>query len=454
MWAWFLPDPGIFAKLPFHGNTSWTPIPLVVLGLCLSWSDARSLTEAFTQAADACRTLYGQPALGTYQGVMGALVTWTSRLLPLLVARLRECMEAVGGPHYRIAGWLPIAIDGSRTTTPRTKSNEAAYCAANYGKGKTAKYRKKKSKGLRRKKNKRNKTQPPKPQTWITLMMHMSLRLPWAWRIGPSDASEREHALEMIRTEKFPRNTLFCGDAGFVGRPFWHAILEQKQNFLVRVGANVHLILDLAKGQRLTKRRDQVVLCWPKGAMRSGEAPLRLRLIQTKVGKTKMGLLTSVLDGQDLTVEQAVRFYEMRWGVEVAFRGLKQTLNRSKLRCRIATRVQVELDWSILGMAVAELFAWKEQQPAGIDPVKRSLATTMGVLRGVLRNLHATPPAGESLSARLRAAVTDDAERTSSKRARYRPRNPDKKKLGAPKLRRLTAEERQKLHKIHPPAGP
>jgi hypothetical protein len=47
--------------------------------------------------------------------------------------------------------------------------------------------------------------------------------------------------------------------------------------------------------------------------------------------------------------------------MEVEFRELKQTLDRAKLRCRNAQRILVELDWSILAMAVAELFALKEQ---------------------------------------------------------------------------------------------
>ncbi len=38
--------------------------------------------------------------------------------------------------------------------------------------------------------------------------------------------------------------------------------------------------------------------------------------------------------------------------------------------------------------------------------------------------------------------MTDGYTRSSSKRARYRPVNPDKKPLGDPKLRVLTAEEK------------
>ena len=198
-----------------------------------------------------------------------------------------------------------------------------------------------------------------------------------------------------------------------------------------------------------------LVYCWPETMMQAGPPPLRLRLVQVLIGKTPMWMLTSVLDEQRLTTKAIVRFYEMRWGIEVEFRGLKQTLDRGKLRCRNDRRLLAELDWSILAMAVAELFALKEQRAkrsaklgkkrrAG-DPAKRSLAQTMRALRNCLRNLSDSPAPGKDLASQLRDAVTDSYERKAAKRARYRPPNPDKKPLGDPKLRRLTPKEKQCL---------
>jgi hypothetical protein len=116
------------------------------------------VTDAFTEARAACQKMLGTPPLSTYQGFMGALVTWTPSFMPLLHTLLQRRMQQIGGKFWRIDGWVPVAFDGSRSTAPRSKSNEAALCAKNYGKGKTAKYRKKKSKGMRRKKNKKNDT--------------------------------------------------------------------------------------------------------------------------------------------------------------------------------------------------------------------------------------------------------------------------------------------------------
>lgn len=454
---WFLPDESIFSKLRFHGNSKWLPLGLVWLALCWAWCDARNVTDAFDQAVVACQKMFGAAPLSTYQGFMGALVTWTPGFMPLLRGVLHQRMEQIGGKFWRIDGWVPIAFDGSRSSAPRSKSNEAALCAKNYGQGKTAKYRKKKSKGMRRKKNERNKAQPQEPQAWITLMWHMGLRLPWCWLLGPSNSSERQHVMDMAETESFPKNTLFCGDAGFVGYPLWSCLVTRGYDFLVRVGANVRLLTTEVDCILKKANRDFLVYCWPKTMMQSGQPPLRLRLVQVDLGKTKVWMLTSVLNWQRLTPKAMIRFYKMRWGIEVEFRGLKQTLDRAKLRCRNDRRLLAELDWSIMAMAVAELFALKEQLARKLtksgkkkrvgDPVKRSLAQTMRALRECLRNLNDLPAPGEDLASQLGDAVTDSYIRKAPKRARYRPPNPDKKPLGDPKLRRLTKQEKQHLER-------
>ena len=453
MLDWFLSDGDIFSKVKFHGNTSWLPTSLVWLALCWAWSESRNLTDAFTEAVGCCKAISASSPLSTYQGFLGALTRWTSEFIRLLCLLLQQRMEEIGGKFWRIGRWVPIAFDGSRSTAPRTKANEEAFCAANYGQGKTAKYRKKKSKGMRRKKNEKNPPQPQEPQVWITMMWHMGLRLPWRWRLGPSNSSERAHVMEMLETGKFPKNTLFCGDAGFVGYPLWSEILERGGHFLVRVGANVSLLAESADFQLLRKG---LVLCWPKAMMRSHQRPLRLRLVKVRIGKLQVCLLTSVLESANLSTKQIIQFYKMRWGIEVEFRGLKQTLDRAKLRCRNDQRLLAELDWSILAMAVAELFALKEQLAKPVerhrpppDPAKRSLAQTMRALRQCLRNLHEhSRTDGQTLRTSFAAAVTDSYERKAPKRARYRPPNPDKKPLGDPKLRQLTRQEKKKLHAL------
>ena len=203
----------IFCDLKTHGNINWTGKDLVMLAVLWVWSEKSQLTAAFQEALVWSNRLFGRAAVGSYQSLTNALVGYGGQVIPLLWNRLHQLMERVGDDHWRIGRWLAIAVDGSRVSTPRTKANEKAFRAANYGKGKTAKYRKKKSKN-KRKKN-RTKAATVTPQIWITLLWHMGLRLPWSWKLGPSNSSERAHFQDMLATQTFPENTLFCGGRRF-----------------------------------------------------------------------------------------------------------------------------------------------------------------------------------------------------------------------------------------------
>jgi hypothetical protein len=447
---WFLPEGALFSQDEFHGNVRWNPVQLVAQALIWSWQESKHVTDAFIQAQEVCEGLGWRKGAKSYTSLMNALERYGHVWMREMRGRCQTLAQEVGGRFFRMDDWVLIGFDGSRATAPRTISNEQAFCAPNYGRGKRAKYGKKKSKGLRRKRNKQHPPHPQAPQAWITMMWHMGLRLPWTWRLGPSHASERDHVKEMLAAEEFPEDTLFCGDAGFTGYPLWQAILRAKGQFVVRVGGNVNLLGVHADVKRLG---GGIVLCWPQGKMKSGEPPLRLRLVQVRIGKTKMWLLTSVLDTKRLTRRQLIRVYKMRWGIEVEFRGLKQTIDKQQLRCRNSNRLLAELNWALCGMAVVELLALREQIAAPRerksahqnDPQDRSLANTLRALRKAMRNLRRPYHPRDDLLQNLSLAKVQRYHNGTDKRARYRPANPDKKILGEPNLRKINALEREKL---------
>jgi hypothetical protein len=452
--SWVLPEGAVFRKDEFHGNTRWSPEQLAVQALLWSWQETPHVTDAFTHATEVCSALGWKKVAASYTSFMNALDRYAGLFITRVRKRCQMLATAVGGRFFRTGPWVLMGLDGSRTTAPRTVSNERAFCAPRYGHGRRAKHGPKKSKGMRRRRNKKHPPHPPAPQAWVTMMWHMRLRLPWTWRLGPSNSSERDHAMEMLAEEEFPENTLFCGDAGFIGYRLWSAITQAGHDFVVRVGANVQLLCQHADVKRLG---GGIVLCWPKGKMQSGEPPLRLRLVRVKVGATKMWLLTSVIDRARLSQKQLARIYRMRWGIEVEFRGLKQTLDKHKLRCRNSDRLLVELDWSLCGMAIAELLALQAQLSAtrqarkerDYNPNDRSLANTMRALRQCMRSLSPRVLL-TTLVEQLSGAQVQRYRARTKKQARYRPKNPDKKPLGDPVVRKLNAYERKKLHQHHP----
>lgn len=445
-----------------HGNAKWQANHLIWLALIWSWTESENVTDAFDQAADSCQSTFGSVPLTTYQGFMGALTKWTPTLVPALQGLMQNRMKEMSRDSWREDDWVPIAFDGSRSTAPRTVSNENAFCSATYGESSKAKsLRKKKAEAAAKTPSTTPpvaapKKEPQEPQVWITMMWHMGLCLPMTWRLGPTDSSERAHVANRIAEEKFPKKTLFVGDAGFTGHALWSQVIDAGQDFLIRVGGNVKLLTEWAEANNCTfvlgsGDEDIDVLCWPRDVIAMGWPPLQLRLIRVMLThKTHAWLLTSVRDPRRLSATTALRFYKMRWGIEVAFRGLKQTLAKSKLRCHNSTRLLAELNWAILSMAVAELFAMHAQRKpregkSPPDSGKRSLVKTLRALRAAMRHPNRTPKSGNDLASRLRRAVTDRYVRTRPKRARYRRKNPDKKPLGDPKVRGLTAREKQKL---------
>lgn len=435
-------DDSIFQDMKTHGNTSWLANDLVMLAVLWVWSEKLQLTAAFTEATVWSQRLIGRVAVGSYQALTNALVTYGERLVPLLWNRLQRLMEAVGEEHWRIGMWLPLAVDGSRASTPRTKTNEAAFRAANYGRGKTAKYRTKKSQNKR--KRNRAKAETVTPQIWLTLLWHMGLRLPWCWKMGPSDSSERDHFREMLRQQSFPDNTLFCGDAGFTGYDFWKSIMDRGHHFLIRVGANVRLLTKLGYYAR---ECHGIVYVWPDAAARKQQPPLVLRLIHLKNERGDVYLLTNVLNSGCLSDALSSRLYTLRWGIELQFRTLKQTFGRHTLRSRTPNRAYAELKWSLLGLWMIHLFAVKEQVKVGEPPSQTSAAMAIQVVRSILFLWCEVPETGADFWTQLQNAVIDSYERRSSKRARYRPHKKDVPSAGKPIITAANGKRKQQLER-------
>jgi len=272
----------------------------------------------------------------------------------------------------------------------------------------------------------------------------MGLRTPWSWKSGPSTASERDHFRQMLVEHEFPENTLFCGDAGFTGYDLWKAAIDGGHQILIRVGANVTLLRKLGYYAR---ERGGIVYCWPSAAVRKNQPPLVLRLIRFRLGRAQACVVTSVLDSRRLSDAQALRLYRLRWGVELQFRALKQTFGRRKLRSKRPDRALVELDWSLVGLAIIQLFAVKEQVKFGEPPEQSSVSLAIRVVRETVDRWHETPAAGETFHSRLRAAVADDYQRTASKKARYRTDFKDKPSAKKPKLINAKRQHKQWLAK-------
>ena len=232
----------------FREECTWAPKDLIGTAILWAWSDERSLTERFGLARKVAMTmapLTKVPAR-SYQAFLKLLKTWTVTLAIALVAAFRRRIQTDLADRFEVAGFAVFGVDGSRLELPRTASNEQRFSPAKTRRPSRPKPRRKpqrrpRSRARRARGSHQKKTNSP--QMWLTTMFHVGTGLPWDWRIGPSDSSERGHLLEMI--EALPASALITADAGFVGYETWKAILESGRHLLIRVGANVRLLRNL-----------------------------------------------------------------------------------------------------------------------------------------------------------------------------------------------------------------
>lgn len=95
-------------------------------------------------------------------------------------------------------------------------------------------------------------------------------------------------------------------------------------------------------------------------------------------------LLTNVSDLTHLSRSVASDLYAARWGIEVSYRSLEQTLGRRKVLARTPQAGAMELAGNILALALLRLQAALAQ---GSKVVRLSVSRALGLVRRVLEAL-------------------------------------------------------------------
>lgn len=411
---WF---PGqFFSGWSVTKGTKWSPQRLFWMAILMTWSAQQTLQTRFDEVRDLLRSLFPKWSLGTsYTGWYAAQLKWITPLQTPLRQRLRRQTQELAGHHWQRQGWCAFAVDGSRVECPRTEANERELKCA--GRKKTG------------------------PQLFVTTLLHMGTGLPWDFRIGPGTASERRHLEEML--VDLPRRALVVADAGFTGYDFFRRLIAAEKNFLVRVGANVHLLRRLGYVER--EGRDTVYL-WPEKNRQ--EPPVVLRLIERRQGKKKMFLVTNVLDRQALSQESAGVLYEMRWGVEVFYRSFKQTLQKRKMLSHSPEAAQCELTWALYGLWLLQGMSVEKIIARGRDPLHWSAARARDRVRKSMRSALAGRSRDRRLSDDLGRALKDSYVRRGSKKARDWSHKKKEKPPGAPKIQSATTEQRRAIQRL------
>jgi Transposase DDE domain len=408
--------PGPFFSRWRVAGSKWSPLRVFWMAILMAWSAEQTLQARFEETREVVRSLFPKWALGkSYTGWYEAQRKWLTPLRPALSKRLRRQLQTRAGRRWQREGWCAFTADGSRVECPRTAANENELKCA--GKKKTG------------------------PQLFVTTLLHMGTGVLWDFRIGPGTASERRHLEEML--PDLPPRSLVVADAGFTGYEFYRRILAAKQSFLLRVGSNVHLLKELGYIER--EGRDTVYL-WPEH--NRDKPPVVLRLIERGDGKKKMVLVTNVLDKKALTEKSAGVLYEMRWGVEVFYRSLKQTLEKRRMLSRTPEAAKCELTWALLGLWLLGQMTAEGILARGGDPLRWSAAKARDRVRRSMRRALTRRRRDRSLARDLAWAVKDGYVRRGSKKARDWPHKKTEKPPGEPKIQSATAGQRRAAKRV------
>jgi hypothetical protein len=387
----------------------WTPKYVLLCWVAMGWSVQRHLSDRFREGRQLLAVLFAsrrRPG-GSYWGLVQA----TRRLGMHGLMRFWTCLRQQAprrlGPLWTWHGWTVLAVDGSRVEAPRTRSNERGLGRA--GRVQTG------------------------PQWWVTWLIHLPSGLIWDWRQGAGASSERSHLRQML--PELPPNPLLVADAGFGGFELWRELLHSGVDFLIRCASTTTLLSAAAWSQVERQGQHQIVYLWPR--KQRAQLPLRLRLIVLKRSRRRVYLLTNVLDSQRLSRALAGALYAARWGAELDYRALKQTLDRRRLLAQTPAAGALELAGGILALALLLL------QAATAQGARVSRASLAAVLRIVRRAVECTRWRQSSrwFVAALRAALRDDYRRRRSKRARDWPHKKNPPPPRPPILRSPTRRE-------------
>lgn len=425
-----------WTHLKLRGDCSWSCQSLAWVALCWAWSAEVNLTARFDCAQRLVRSFFDQSAqrATSYQAFMKLLRRWTDPLIDALRTGFRKRMASLHEDGWTTAGYIAFAVDGSKIDVPRTKSHQSSWSLS-------------RADANSRKRNRRLKPQDKSatkkaehPSLFLTTMYHIGLRLPWDWRIGPADSSERAHTLQMLPA--LPSNSILVADAGFVGYDFTQSVLDQSFELLIRVGSNLRLLKKLG----YARESSGTVYVWPEKACRGKLPPLVFRLVTVQATKHPVHLLTSVAKSR-LSDRQVAQLYRERWGIEVFYRSFKQTFGRRKLRSLAAENAVVELHWSMMGLSAIGLYASRELASQQIAPAELSLAAALQAFRNTARDYLHPRKSHNSLNRQLQSAVKDSYTR-DSKTSRDYPRKKRESPPSPPTIRIATRKQRQAAAEI------
>lgn len=390
----------------------------------MCWGPGTALLDRFNGARSCLVGLY--PARrrpgGGYGGFIDRLTRHNARLLQIVTDALRQRSIDRAGRRWRTHGFVVMGVDGTRIAVPRTDRNIKAIGVA----------------------NKANAG----PEMLLTCLFHLATRTLWSFTHDRAAGSERGLLPQMLPC--LPADSLVVADAGFVGWNTIKALTDAGGHLVIRAGANVRVLSGLG---HVRERGEGIVHLWPALQQKRNLPPITLRrMLLVDARGRQMCLLTDVPDERRLSDRAIGELYAMRWGVEIAYRWLKGTMQGRKMLSTSPTHARVELDWTMMGLWVLTLLSSSSSSSQNA-PGGMSLAGTLRVVREAMTHRRRRGRRRPSLAARFHTARTDGYRRRGPKSKRPWPRRARVHRCGLPLARTATLAEIARYQALLIPAA-
>jgi hypothetical protein len=212
----------------------------------------------------------------------------------------------------------------------------------------------------------------------------------WGPVNGPKAVSEQALTEEML--DKLPAGSGILGDRNFGVFSVAWAAQQRNHPVLLRLTA---ARAKSAFGRVLCSRTDRTVE-WKPSKIDRARHPLlpldscaRGRLIVRNVypsdgsGPLKLYLFTTL----DLSADEIVQLYGLRWNVETDLRTIKKTIRLEMLRCKTPDMVAKELILAVMAYNLVRAIIEESAQRTGMDPRQYSFSQVQDLINAWLPHI-------------------------------------------------------------------
>jgi hypothetical protein len=203
----------IFAHIKQRDTATWKIYLLATCAFLWMASNEKNIVDAFNYVRKILPKIFTTiTKIGIfYQGFMDQLGRYNKRMMNVIIPHFQNLTKTKLEKYWLTAGFILLGVDGSRVQLARTKSLIKAFAPKKKKNETKRKYKQRKQRYKKKQTAKDRQKKSESPQLWLTLLWHFGTGLPYNWRIGASDSSEREHAQSMFAD--LPSEALIVADA-------------------------------------------------------------------------------------------------------------------------------------------------------------------------------------------------------------------------------------------------